>query len=52
MWTLANIADSLSGLSMALFTRGLGWTAQEVEVFLVEVRRDMKNRRIHAWWPM
>lgn len=37
---------------MALFTRGLGWKVEEVEVFMVKVREDMKNRNIHAWWPM
>ena len=47
-----NIAKHLSGLSMALFTRGLGWTEWEVEAFLVEVRNDMKSMEIHAWWPM
>ncbi|KAF5722189.1 methyltransferase [Fusarium mundagurra] len=31
---------------------GLGWTPEEVEVFLANVRVDMKDRRIHAWWPI
>ncbi|KAH7244432.1 S-adenosyl-L-methionine-dependent methyltransferase [Fusarium redolens] len=51
-WCNHNIAGELSGLSMALFTRGLGWSAEEVEVFLAKVRTDMRDRRIHAWWPM
>lgn len=34
---------------MALFTRVLGWKKPEVEVFLVDVRRDMKNTKIHAY---
>ncbi|CAJ0540851.1 Ff.00g077570.m01.CDS01 [Fusarium sp. VM40] len=51
-WCNHNIAGELSGLSMALFTRGLGWSAEEVEVFLANVRSDMKDRRIHAWWPI
>lgn len=51
-WCNHNIAGELSGLSMVLFTRGLGWSAEEVEVFLASVRSDMKDRRIHAWWPM
>jgi hypothetical protein len=37
---------------MALFTRALGWTAEEVEVFLVGVRNDMKNPSVHGWWPI
>jgi hypothetical protein len=51
-WCNHNIAGELSGLSMALFTKGLGWSVEEVEVFLAKVRTDMKDRRIHAWWPM
>ncbi|KAF4442653.1 hypothetical protein F53441_11694 [Fusarium austroafricanum] len=52
LWCNYNIADGLSGISMALFTRGLGWSQEEVEVFLAKVRTDMKDRRIHAWWPI
>ncbi|QPC76898.1 hypothetical protein HYE68_007650 [Fusarium pseudograminearum] len=51
-WCNHNIAGELSGLSMALFTKGLGWSVKEVEVFLTKVRTDMRDRRIHAWWPM
>ena len=32
---------------MALFTRSLGWTAQEVELFLIGVRKDLDNNRLH-----
>lgn len=52
MWALENIGNGLSGLSMALFTRGLGWSADELEVFLVDVRKDLKDRHIHSYWPM
>ncbi|ENH74485.1 hypothetical protein FOC1_g10009903 [Fusarium oxysporum f. sp. cubense race 1] len=51
-WCNHNIAGELSGLSMVLFTRGLGWSPEEVEVFLAKVRTDMKDRHIHAWWPI
>ena len=52
LWNLANLHDNLSGISMALFTRGLGWTAEELEVFLVDVRREMKDTRIHAYFDV
>ncbi|RDW56952.1 hypothetical protein BP5796_13019 [Coleophoma crateriformis] len=51
-WNYENIAGGLSGLSMALFTRGLGWTQDEVELFLVDVRKEMKNTKIHSYWPV
>lgn len=47
-----NIAGGLSGLSMALYTRELGWDPQELEVFLVNVRKDLKDRSKHGYWPM
>lgn len=52
MWTLENFSSSLSGISVALFTRGLGWTVQELEVFLVDVRKEMKDTKFHAYWPI
>ncbi|KAJ4186297.1 hypothetical protein NW759_016950 [Fusarium solani] len=50
--TYENLGQGVSGLSLALFTRGLVWTPEEVEVFLVDVRKDMKNRAVHGWWPI
>ncbi|CAF3457233.1 unnamed protein product [Fusarium graminearum] len=52
LWNYENLGNGASGLSLALFTRALGWTAEQVEIFLVDVRRDMKNRAIHGWWPI
>jgi len=52
MWCHENITKSLHGLSVALFTRGLGWSLAELEVFLVEVRKEMSDTKIHAWAPM
>jgi hypothetical protein len=37
---------------MMLFTNVLGWSAAEVDVFLVNVRKDLRNRGIHAYWPV
>ncbi|KAK2039219.1 methyltransferase domain-containing protein [Colletotrichum somersetense] len=52
MWTYEDLGNGLSGLSLALFTRALGWSKEQLEVFLVDVRKDMKDRSIHGWWPM
>ena len=52
VWTFHNFTASLSGISLALFTRGLSWTPEELEAFLVDVRKDMKNTAYHAYWPM
>lgn len=49
---MENIIKSLSGLSMALLTRALGWSVHQVESFLAGVRRDMMNPHIHAYYNM
>jgi hypothetical protein len=51
-WSNLNTVNLLNGLSMALFTRCLGWTPEEVNVFLVDVRKDLNNPKIHAYWSM
>jgi hypothetical protein len=52
MWTLENIGSGVEGLSMAVFTRVLQWSKEATDVLLVDVRKDMKNKAIHAYWPM
>jgi hypothetical protein len=51
-WNKENVESGLQGLSMMLFTNVLGWSAAEVDVFLVNVRKDLRNRGIHAYWPV
>jgi hypothetical protein len=52
MWQLENVTSGLEGFSMAMFTRVLGWTKPEVDVFLVDVRKEMKDMKIHVYWNM
>ncbi|KAK4545871.1 hypothetical protein LTR36_002435 [Oleoguttula mirabilis] len=51
-WNQINILDGLEGFCLALFTRGLGWSKEEVDVFVARVSRDLHDRRIHAYFPM
>ena len=48
MWEMTNILEGLEGFCMALFTKYLGWSREELEVFLAEVRKDVQDPRIHA----
>lgn len=34
---------------MAFLTRVLGWTQQEVELFLVEIRKDIRDKSKHSY---
>lgn len=52
MWVLQNVDTGLGGISMAIFTRALGWSKEETEVFLVDVRKDLKDTKIHCYWEM
>jgi trans-aconitate methyltransferase len=48
-WVQADFCDGIEGWTMALFTRFLGWSKEEVHVFLAKVRNDMKNTDIHSY---
>ena len=52
LWTLTNGLDGISAVSMAIMTRVLGISPDAVEMLLVDVRRDMKNKSIHAYYPV
>jgi hypothetical protein len=45
------IYDGLQGVSLGPFTRGLKWTPQEVEVYLIDVRRALMDSSTHAYIP-
>jgi hypothetical protein len=44
------IADGLQGVSMAAFTRGLKWSTEEVDLFLVDVRKSLANASVHSYY--
>jgi len=52
LWTLANIGGGLEGICMGLMTRGLGLSREEVIAYTAAARKDLRNPRIHAYWPM
>ena len=43
--------DSLSG-SKVLLTKTLGYKEDEVELLLMEVRKNLKDRGVHAYMPV
>ena len=55
VWARANLLQSLGGLSMAVLTKGMGMTAGEIEVLLVDVRDDINKdgaESLHAYAPL
>ncbi|KAF6803728.1 methyltransferase domain-containing protein [Colletotrichum sojae] len=51
IWQHENMMAGLEAFTMAPLTRAHGWTPAEVQVLLVDVRKDLKDRSIHAYWP-
>ena len=45
------MTNAFEALSLALFINVLGWSYEQVQVFLVEVRRELNDRKVHAYWP-
>jgi len=47
-----NLLDGVQAWSLQLFTRGLHWTKDEIEVYLVHVRKALSDRSVHAYHKM
>jgi hypothetical protein len=47
-----NLLRGLSAMSLRMFNKGYGWTREEIEVFLVGVRRDVQNMHYHTYWDL
>ncbi|RSL92104.1 hypothetical protein CEP52_013997 [Fusarium oligoseptatum] len=52
LWTLANIERNLEAISTILLARGLEMSQDEMLVFLSEVRGEMRDTRVHAYWEV
>jgi hypothetical protein len=51
-FAMLSMMDDLSGISLAVFTRLLGWHQIELELFLTRVKQDWRKSSIHAYWPL
>lgn len=49
MWGNLAMVEGIEAISIALFTRVLGWGRAEVEVLLARVRTELKDRKIHSY---
>jgi hypothetical protein len=49
---MTNILDGIHGMTVAMFTKILGWSVEQVEVFLVDVRKDLQNKDIHFYYVL
>jgi SAM-dependent methyltransferase len=51
-WNMVNTLDGLHAFSARLCTKVLGMSVEEFELLLAESRKDIRNPKIHAYWPM
>jgi hypothetical protein len=47
----AVLMEGLEAIALGPLTRGLGWRKEEIEVFLVSVRKAYLDRSTHAFMP-
>ncbi|CRG86025.1 hypothetical protein PISL3812_03028 [Talaromyces islandicus] len=45
----AQYLEALTPFALGLLVEVAGWSREEMEVFLINVRKDISNRRIHAY---
>lgn len=51
-WQYENYCGGLESISLAVFTRILEWTPEELTVFLAQVRNEMKDMKVHTYTPI
>ena len=49
---LCAMVKGLTGISLRIFTKSLGWSVEEMEILLEKVRAEWKNPSIHSYWPV
>ncbi|KAJ5739364.1 hypothetical protein N7533_012148 [Penicillium manginii] len=48
-YNLCSLLMAVESYSLALFTRVLGWSNHQTQVFLAGVRRDLRNPEVHTY---
>ncbi|KAG5800315.1 hypothetical protein H9Q69_000613 [Fusarium xylarioides] len=51
-WNLINFESGLEGVSLALFTRVLGWSKDQVLSLCADVRNELRNPKVHGYWKI
>lgn len=50
VWVQANTLAGLEASMLAVFTRVLGWTVEATTEFCDEVRAEILDTKVHAYW--
>jgi hypothetical protein len=52
MWFQQDLLKGLDGISMAVLSRGAGMTREEIQAMLIDVRKELEGRNVHAYMPV
>lgn len=52
LYGLVNLLDGLHGLSVKIFTELLGYSTEELEMLLLECRKEICRRDVHSYYPV
>lgn len=52
LWQMTNFLDGMQAITMTVLTKGLGMTPAEVELLLMDVRKDVQNTNVHFYIPV
>ncbi len=50
LWLQKNMVEAVDSMSLALFTRVLGWDVDKLNAFLVDVKKEMCDIKMHLYW--
>ena len=48
---LLALHEGIYGMSVRLFKDVLGWSEEELQVYLAEFRKELMRKSIHSYWP-
>ncbi|UQC89068.1 methyltransferase domain-containing protein [Colletotrichum lupini] len=49
-WNRSMLSGGLEGLTLALLTRYMDWSKEEALILCAQVRKELADTRIHAYW--
>ncbi|KAK8203637.1 S-adenosyl-L-methionine-dependent methyltransferase [Phyllosticta capitalensis] len=52
MFNLAQATDGMEAFTLRMFTKVLGWTVEEVQVFNARVKQEYKSKLIHSYFTL
>lgn len=51
-WNLVQIEEGLEAFTLRLFTQMLKWDTKEVQVLLADVRKNLRDPKIHTQFDL